>query len=394
MLRVLTLSTLFPNRAAPTLGIFVERQTRMLAARDGVEVQVVSPVGLPPWPLSLHPHFAPRLALPKREIWNDLTVHRPRFTTLPVVSPARNARSMARALLPLLAAMRADFPFDVIDTEFFWPDGPAAIRLASALGVAVSIKARGADISYWGRKPGIGIQLVTASTAAEGLLAVSESLRAEMIALGMPEEKIRVHYTGVDLTQFVPAADRAAAKVALGISGPLILCVGALIERKGQGLALEALAQLPGATLSLAGDGPDRGTLMREAVRLDVADRTRFLGARSPDEIGRLLAAADLMMLPSRSEGLANAWVEAMACGTPVVTTDAGGAREAIPPEAGRIVARDGTALALAARDLLAEPPDPAVVRKAAERFSWDTNAAQLEAHLRTIRERFVSAGA
>jgi hypothetical protein len=58
MLRVLTLSTLFPNDAQPTFGVFVERQTLGLAARSDVELEVVSAIGLPPWPLSRHPHYA------------------------------------------------------------------------------------------------------------------------------------------------------------------------------------------------------------------------------------------------------------------------------------------------------------------------------------------------
>ncbi|MET1112956.1 MAG: glycosyltransferase family 4 protein, partial [Allosphingosinicella sp.] len=59
MLRVLTLSTLYPDSGRPSFGIFVERQTRTLAARDGVEVEVVAPVGLPIWPLTRHPHYGP-----------------------------------------------------------------------------------------------------------------------------------------------------------------------------------------------------------------------------------------------------------------------------------------------------------------------------------------------
>ena len=78
MLRLLTLSTLYPNSHQPQLGLFVERQTLGLAARQGVEVQVVAPIGLPVWPLSLHPHYRPVKKLPRQEVWNGLTVHRPR----------------------------------------------------------------------------------------------------------------------------------------------------------------------------------------------------------------------------------------------------------------------------------------------------------------------------
>lgn len=385
MLRVLTLSTLYPNSAQPTLGLFVERQTIGLAARPDVEVQVVAPVGLPLWPLSLHPHYRPLTTLPRQEQWHGLALHRPRFTVWPKLNAPAAAASLARALLPYLHDLRRRFPFDVIDAEYFWPDGPAAMRLSRALGVPFSVKARGSDIYHWGDVAGIGEQIVDAAHKAAKLLAVSASLKAEMVARDMPADKIAVHHTGVDLDRFRPA-DRINARAELQVSGPLLITVGALIERKGQAIALDALALLPGATLLLIGNGPDRPALEQQARSLGIADRVRFLGAQPPDDVARLLAAADVMLLPTRAEGIANVWVEALACGTPVVTCDAGGAREVIDrPSAGRVVLRDTAALAAAVAKLLADPPEQAAVRSAAKRFSWDRNAAELEAHLRSI---------
>jgi glycosyltransferase involved in cell wall biosynthesis len=381
MLRVLTLATLFPNGRKPTLGVFVERQARALAARPDVEVRVVAPVGLPVWPLSLHPHYAPLRGLPRREQWHGLQVERPRYPVWPGIGAAGTARRLAGALLPVLRELRHAFPFDVIDAEFFWPDGPAAALLAEALGVPFSVKARGSDIHYGVERRGIGEQIVAAGRAAGGLLAVSGALRDDMVALGMPADRIRVHHTGIDLEAFRPV-DRAAAKAALGVDGPLLVTAGALLQRKGQVLAIEALRALPGATLILVGDGPDRGRLQRLAGDLPV----RFLGVRPHAELPGLLAAADVMVLPTASEGLANVWVEALACGTPVVTSDVGGAREVFDePAFGRLVPRDPAAIAGAVSDLLANPPSQEAVRKGALRFSWERNGAELADHLRTL---------
>lgn len=382
MLRVLTLSTLFPNASRPSLGVFVERQTLGLAARGDVELRVVAPVGLSVWPLSRHPHYAPLATLPVKEEWKGLRTYRPRYRVWPRVGQARTAAGIADAVLPLLRDVRQDFPFDVIDAEFFWPDGPAAMRLAGALGVPFSIKARGSDIHFWGHRPGIAKQIVTAGQAAQGLLAVSAALKRDMIALGMPEERIRVHRTGIDLDRFCPV-DRAAAKAALGVSEPLLVTAGALIERKGQAVAIEALAALSNATLLIVGDGPNRSALERLAQQLGVAGRVRFLGALPHEALPPLFAAADVMMLPTASEGLANVWVESLACGTPVVTCDVGGAREAIDgPAAGRLVARTPEAFAAAVADILASPPAPEEVRGAAGKFSWEKNSAELFEHL------------
>ena len=381
MLRVLTLSTLFPDSSRPNFGVFVERQTLGLARREGVTVEVAAPLGLPPWPLVIHPRYRRLAGLPQSEQWKGLKVIRPRFPVLPRFPPAGNARAMAKALLPRLRERE----FDVIDAEFFWPDGVAAMHLAGALGIPFSIKGRGSDIHYWGSQGDISGQMLEAARKAGGLLAVSAALKRDMAAMGMPEEKIRVHYTGVDLDIFRPV-DRGRAKARLGLSGPLIATAGALIPLKGQRLALAALARLPEATLMLIGDGPGRAALEAEARRLGVAERVRFLGHRPHAELPELLAAADIMLLPSEREGLANVWVEALACGTPIVISDVGGAREVVDrPEAGRIVPREAEAIAQALREVLADPPEPQMVRAAAERFSWDANAAALHEHLQAM---------
>jgi glycosyltransferase involved in cell wall biosynthesis len=371
MLRVVTLSTLFPSRERPNFGLFVERQTRALAARDGVEVQVVAPAGLPLWPLSLHPHYAPTRRLPRREAWDGLDVHRPRFRVLPLVGEAGAARRLAAAALPLLRTL----PCDVIDAEFFWPDGVAAMHLARATGVPFSIKARGSDIAYWGTKPAIARQMLEAAEAAAGLIAVSGALKRDMAALGMKADKIRVHHTGADLDLFKPLPHAP---------GRVIASVGNLVPVKGHRLAIEALRRLPGATLLVIGDGPERRRL--EAAAAGLGERVRFLGALPHRELPQILARSDVMLLASEREGLANAWVEALACGTPVVIPDVGGAREVVDrPEAGRIVERDAGAIAAAVEELFAAPPDREKVRACAARFSWERNAAELEAHLRVV---------
>jgi glycosyltransferase involved in cell wall biosynthesis len=378
MLRVLTLSTLYPDSGRPSFGIFVERQTLALAQRDGVEVEVVAPVGLPPWPLTRHPHYRARAGLPAKERREGLPVHRPHFRVWPGLGGTGAARSLATAVLPLARALRCN----VIDAEFFWPDGVAAMHLAEALGVPFSIKARGSDVHYWGGRPAVAGQMLEAAQRAGGLLAVSAGLKADMAAMGMPEAKIRVHYTGVDLDRFKPA-DRDLAKRALGVEGPLIVTPGNLIPLKGQRLAIEALAELPNATLLIAGEGPHRPALEALIAALGLAARARLMGSVAPAAMPELLAAADLMLLPSEREGLANVWVESLASGTPILIADVGGAREVLDrPEAGRVVARDAGAIATAAREMLASPPDAAAVRRSAERFSWARNGEELFEHL------------
>ena len=387
MLRVLTLASLFPDATRPVFGVFVERQTLGLAARDDVDLTVIAPLGIPPWPLARHPRYRALAALPRSESWKGLTVHRPRFPVIPGGNGLSSAALLARAVLPLARRLHAETPFDVVDAQFFFPDGPAAMRIAQALGPPFSIKARGADIHHWGHQRWTAGEVRAAGAAADGLLAVSAAMKRDMIALGMAADKIRVHYTGVDLDAFRPG-DRAALKAEMGLHpGPLIASVGALIPRKGQKLLIEALVALPDATLALAGQGPDRGELETLARTKGVAGRVHFLGNLPHEALPNLLAAADVMALPSASEGLANAWVEALACGTPIVISDAGGAAELLDrPAAGRIVAREPVAIAGAIAGLLASPPASDAVRATAERFTWEANSTALFDHLEGIR--------
>lgn len=383
-LRVLVLSTLFPDMSRPNFGIFVERQTRELASRPEVKVTVVAPIGMPPWPLSRAARYGQLRHVKDHENWQGLQIYRPRFTTLPGMG-GRNVGAMARAILPLVRRLHAERPFDVIDASFFYPDGPVAQRLSKALGIPYSVKARGADIHHWGRRKATRAKVLSAGLQAGGLLAVSGAMKSSMVAMGMDADRITVHYTGVDLTSFAPG-DRDALKAELGLHGPVVLCVGALIPRKGQELLIRALPELPGVQLMLLGQGPERRNYEALAAKLGVADRVGVPGAIPHANLPKFFAAADVMALPSASEGLANAWVEALACGTPIVITDVGGARELIDrPEAGLIVERTSQALVAGIRQVLANPPEPEKVRGAAERFTWAANGETLEAHLRAV---------
>ncbi|MFD8572922.1 glycosyltransferase [Streptomyces sp. NPDC057694] len=159
---------------------------------------------------------------------------------------------------------------------------------------------------------------------------------------------------GVDLKRFSPegpAADAAGA-------GPLVVCVGRLCRQKGQDVLVEAwrdvLADVPGARLVLVGDGPDLD-------RLRAAAPPSVLFAGAVEDPAPWYRAADLVVLPSRWEGIALAPLEAMACGKPVLLTDVDGARESLPPP-------------LAPR-CLAPPDDPAALARALSGLLRDADA-------------------
>lgn len=384
MKRLLSLATLYPNAHAPRFGTFVARSLEALAARGEWQVTVINPIGVPPVAFGRYKALA---AAATDGMEHGVSVHRPHFPLIPMFGGRFNPRLIARAVLPLARRLHAETPFDLVDAQFFYPDGPAAARIAAALGLPFAIKARGADISYWGEREYALRQMRKAADEAAGLLAVSCALAGEIAARGLPRKKIAIHYTGLDRDLFRPL-DRIECRRRLAehfgfdlpSGAPLLSTIGALIPRKGQQFVIRALSRLPGARLVLVGTGPDRAKLEALAASAGVAERVHFLGSLDHTMLPVVLSASEAMVLPSASEGLANAWVEALACGCPLVITDAGGVRELVASEAaGRIVARDPEAIAGAVAALLADPPERSTIAATADRFSWRAHADELD---------------
>ena len=159
----------------------------------------------------------------------------------------------------------------------------------------------------------------------EVMFAVSDRVRQDLVALGVPPEKVVVSYLGVDVEAYRPDdARRAAARASLGIGADerLVLSTSHLRPGKGVELLPELAAQLsrePGGTVVVAaGDGPLRPELERAAAPLD--GRLRFVGVR--EDVPDLLAAADVFVFPTTgNEGLPLGPIEALASATPVVAT-------------------------------------------------------------------------
>ncbi|MGB7373226.1 MAG: glycosyltransferase [Pontixanthobacter sp.] len=381
--RVLSISTLYPNSHMPRFGTFVARSLEALAARGEWDVTVINPIGIPPLALG---RYKPLVAAATDGVETGVKVHRPCFTLIPNIGARINPGVIGRKILPLVERLHAEHPFDLIDAQFFYPDGPAAAWIAEQLGLPCSIKARGSDISFWGQKHFALDQMLEAAERATGLLAVSKALARDMDRIGMSLDKISVHYTGLDRDRFRPL-DHDGMRTMLGRrlgidlpeKKPLFVSVGALIERKGQDMALGALPSIPDARLLLIGNGQDERHLRNLAFDLKVDDRVFFLGSVDHDILPVILSAADAMVLPSANEGLANAWVEALACGTPLVICDAGGARELVTSEdAGLIVDRSLEAVTAGLQQILANRPPRAAVAAMAEQFSWQANAEKL----------------
>ena len=219
---------------------------------------------------------------------------------------------------------------------------------------------------------------------APALIAVSEGVKRELRdSLGIPEERIRVIYNGVDTRGFAPAASREEARRSLGDAAPaceadgaVLLFVGYEFRRKGLAQAIRALAGVERAQLWVVG-GDDRATYAEHAAQAGVAERVHFVGHQ--EDVSVWLQAADALVFPTSYEPFGLVILEALACGTPVITSRLAGAAELIDEgQQGYLLddPSDSAELTAALRRLLATrerwPELGAAARALAETYDWD----------------------
>lgn len=336
-------------------------------------MRVVAPVPWFPSGNERWGRYASYTDIPRSTERRGIPIDHPRYLTVPKIGQTVAPALMAASLYGHIAQIRRTFDFDVIDAYYLYPDGVAASWLAKMFGRPFIMSALGTDVSLipnWRPSRKMIVEAVRRSSATT---AVCKALVQRLEDIGAPAGKLHVIEHGVDLEMFSPPDDRAQARFKLGFHGPTILSVGNLIDLKGHDLAIRALAALPEASLIIAGDGPLEMKLRQLAMELGVGDRVRFLGHVEQSELPAIYGAADLTLLCSEREGIANVLLESIACGTPLVATPVWGSPDVITcPEAG-LLTRERSPLAIeqALRQLLSNMPDRSATRRYAERYDW-----------------------
>lgn len=324
-MRILSICRTLPTPDRPGAGVFVFR--RLAAMALSADIRVLQPIPFLPGLRPL-PHWA-RTA---EHTVEGISIRHQPMLYIPGMLKSLDGWWLARCVLPSLRAWHGANPFDLVDAHFGYPDGVGCVLAAKRLGLPVFVTIRGLEADRV-RKPLLRRQLVAALNAATGCISVSHTLRELMIAHGVSSDKIVVIPNAVDRGTFRPGS-QAAARKALGLppEGDLVVSVGHLISRKRHDMMIRALARMgerPAPLSLVIVGGPDHepecpGQLRRLAQELGVADRVLFVGAVPPAQIAEWLRASDLFALATAHEGCCNAILEALATGTPVVTTPVG----------------------------------------------------------------------
>jgi colanic acid/amylovoran biosynthesis glycosyltransferase len=296
------------------------------------------------------------LDLPREKSWtvdNGGVSGRLRELRFRYVGPTRHELESLRARKPRLLYAH------------FAPDGYAAMRLAERLEVPLVTALHGYDVTMSDEslaRTRLGREYLRGRAALQKkgalFLACSAFIRNRGLALGFPAERTIVHSIGVDIDRFQPRIDRARDKT--------VLFVGRLVEKKGCGNLIEAMAvvqrRCPAAELVVIGDGPFRTQYEVQATARGV--RCRFFGSQPPGVVRDWMARSSVFCVPSvvaasgDAEGFGMVFIEAQAMGLPVVSTRSGGIPEAVRHEETGLLVRenDPHALGLALLRLLEDP--------------------------------------
>lgn len=288
-------------------------------------------------------------------------------TTFPTVAiNDRDPRKLKQILHTLTRSPRlfgelSNRQYDLLHAHFA-VDAVYALPLAVRLNLPLLVSVHGYEITSrrtpsWGKGSQRKFQFVQylvherqLKRQASGFIAVSEYIKCRLLERGYPEEKIHVHYIGVDTEKFIPSSSLKAERY--------VLCVGRHTEKKGLDTLLRAWAQIaqrhPSVTLVQVGTGHLTEQLRDLARQLGIESQVRFLGAQPHQAVLGLMQGAEVFCLPSRTaasgdcEGLGIVFNEASACAVPIVATRHGGIPEAVLDGGTGLLAPEGDAMGLA----------------------------------------------
>ncbi len=369
-MKILILTDKFPNAAQPGRTMDAKYRAQHLARL--CEVKVVAPVPYFP-PLRIFKKWYVFSQIPREEQIDSIEIFHPRYLFFPVVGRPIHGFVYFMRVLPFLWRLKRRFDFDLIDAQWTYPDGYAAVLLGRLFKVPVTIRTLGSDVHTFRDMTLIRRFVKYALMKCDKVFTVCEALKTLMVDMGIPSEKVRVLYNGINSRLFYPGRSTGERK--------RLVFAGWLTQNKGVLGLSDAFAQLlqnnQNVELIYVGTGEVHKILQKKIESLGIADKARILGHRPHEEVAEQIRMSDLLILPSMNEGLPNVIIEALFCHVPVVASEVGGIPEATAYGKYGVLVKPGDPEALAAgiQKALDTKWDFSDVDKHLSQFSWELNA-------------------
>ena len=374
-MRLLFFSNVHPNPLAPGKGTFNGALVRALGQQH--DVHVVCPVS---W---IDRWRTRRTALPKTPILLQPTVTAsyPTFWYPPKLFRSRYDQYLEWSVRSRIERDLQSFAPDAVVSYWAHPDGAVALKVARQLGVPAISMVGGSDVLLIGRQGQRRQAILQTLRDSDAVIAVSADIARQVTSDGVPASKVHVVRRGVDEAVF-RSGDQIAARRKLGlpIEAKILVGVGRLVPVKDWPTLVTACSEInqtQAVQCHILGDGPGRSALERQIASLGLGDRVQLHGGQPQAQLGDWYRAADLVVLPSLSEGVPNVLLEAISCGTPFVASQVGGIPEIADPNRDRLVPpRQSRALAAAIQERLSTTI--ATVPRRITPLTWQASAQQV----------------
>ncbi|MDI6704428.1 MAG: glycosyltransferase family 4 protein [bacterium] len=381
-MKVLILTTLFPNQVESIKGIFIKEQLRWLKEYCEIKYIVSPSVWFPPIPYFKKWYMYSRV--PKVEKWEDITIFHPKFLALPRIRWFDGFFYLF-SVFWLIKRIKKDYDFDLLHVHFAYPDGFVGVLLGKIFKKPVVLSVRGGDINISFNKFLLRKMIMFTLKNANQIHTVSDDLRDKLCQLKMDQGKIKLIPNGVDATRFkLMDTEEVRNRLGLPKDRPILLFVGRLIAGKALPHLLLAVKDLMSmrkdVLLVIVGDGPEKGKLTKMVNRNHLEKNIKFVGQKGHEEIPLWLNACDLFCLFSLSEGRPNVIIEALACGKPVVATKVGGVQEIVKNEDYGLLVTPGDIkeMSAALNKGLSKDWNRLRLVEYTEQFSWSSAAKQI----------------
>lgn len=329
-MRVLAMTSLFPNPYQPHKWSPNQQQLRLLG--DKVPVDVIAPI---PWTVERagRKRLGDLLQGGRRRLHDRLNVEHARYCFPPGILRSWYGRCYRWSVRQVFERHVREFKPDIVFTHWAYPDGWAAVKLGHAAGLPVVLQVLGSDVLLLDKYPGRRRGTIEALTEANGIWAVSQDLANHLQALNVKADRVRVIYDGVDPAVFHPGDQQQARKLLhLDPSRKIILFVGNLTPVKAVDKLIDACEILKAGNVDyqadIVGDGELRPALEKQLSKMRCRKNVTLHGALPQERLPDWYCAADVLVLPSYSEGVPNVLLEASACGLPYVASSVGGIPE------------------------------------------------------------------
>ena len=198
-MKILTITTLYPNALQPRHGIFVKNRLDAIDKLEGFSRKVIAPVPYCPYIGLITSRYKLYENMPKHETLDGIDIYHPKYFTLPGMGFFDNATSMAKAAEEVIDDVYPDGEsFDVVDGQYLYPDGVAAYHFARNHNKPLILTARGSDVNFWMENAKAKTQILEAIDYAQKVICVSDALKTALVGHGVNEDKITVIINGVD----------------------------------------------------------------------------------------------------------------------------------------------------------------------------------------------------